>query len=680
MGMVHNLVARLRADTGSFDKKINKSRKNMTRFGKDVKSMGKQMLAVAGVSGGFFALKRGLVSSIRAFAAFEKQGAMVSTMLNDQTMRFMPEFTKGIKKLSVQFGESTDTLSKGLFDILSASVAPQKAMKVLTASVKAAKAGFTTTAVAADAITTVLNSYGLEADKAIFVSDKLFAIVKRGKTTFGELAPNIGKVAAIANVAGLSLDELGAAIATMTRGGLQTEIAITSLRSVLTAFISPTTEAIKAAKAFGLELSSSTLRSIGLSGALKLLSKATAEQLAQIIPNVRGMAGFATALKQIEGHAEDMEIMINSAGRTEEAFNKVIGTTSVKLEILTQKWIAFKVAVGEGIVDAFSLPSPKIPDFGGGFVSGRDGPVAKGALDPNSPAGIMRQRRLDAEAEAKALVSAAKEFQSIQKTNAELAMDSIETFRIRDAAERKTATEISKPFLDRISKEIELTGKVGDARQHAAKAIDLQNKLQAKGLEGTIAAREETKKLDAALERLSEAQKLQRIAEDIGSAFADAFTDMIFEAKRFGDAMKALMRDISRSIIRNLITKPLGESISAGIGGIFGLTPATVQHSGGVVGRGGPTRNVSSGVFAGAPRLHNGLAGDEFPAILQRGETVTPRGGGGGNAPTIIINNNTGQRMRQDGPAQFNGRDMIIGIVADDIENGGQLRNLVGGV
>ncbi|MHC4265974.1 MAG: hypothetical protein ACYSUK_08585 [Planctomycetota bacterium] len=65
--------------------------------------------------------------------------------------------------------------------------------------------------------------------------------------------------------------------------------------------------------------------------------------------------------------------------------------------------------------------------------------------------------------------------------------------------------------------------------------------------------------------------------------------------------------------------------------GLFGgLTSAAIKHSGGVVGAGGARRKVPSAMFAFAPRLHGGLAPDEFPAILQRGETVIPRGGGVG--------------------------------------------------
>ena len=56
-----------------------------------------------------------------------------------------------------------------------------------------------------------------------------------------------------------------------------------------------------------------------------------------------------------------------------------------------------------------------------------------------------------------------------------------------------------------------------------------------------------------------------------------------------------------------------------------------VAHGGGVAGAfGGVRRAVPPALLADAPRLHAGgiagLRGDEVPAILQRGETVLPRG------------------------------------------------------
>lgn len=58
-------------------------------------------------------------------------------------------------------------------------------------------------------------------------------------------------------------------------------------------------------------------------------------------------------------------------------------------------------------------------------------------------------------------------------------------------------------------------------------------------------------------------------------------------------------------------------------------TRAQLYHQGGIVGDGAPSRMVPAGLFAGAPRYHDGLflRSDERPAILQTGEQVIPRGG-----------------------------------------------------
>jgi hypothetical protein len=96
--------------------------------------------------------------------------------------------------------------------------------------------------------------------------------------------------------------------------------------------------------------------------------------------------------------------------------------------------------------------------------------------------------------------------------------------------------------------------------------------------------------------------------------------------------------------------------------------------------------------FAGAPRLHSGLAADEFPSILQRGEQVIPKGGGGGGiAPTIIINNNGGPKLGLGGQPFFdgekwvvnivakNGEKWVVNIVAKNVHQGGQLYDLFKG-
>ncbi|MBA7582863.1 hypothetical protein ES708_24801 [subsurface metagenome] len=298
--------------------------------------------------------------AVKGAADFETQLANVSTMLDESAMRILPEYRRGLQSLSVEFGESTQTLSKGLYDILSASIPPAEALGVLEVSARAAAAGITDTGVAADAITTILNSYGFSADQAGMVSDKLFAIVKEGKTTFAELAPSIGKVAATASMAGLSFDDLGACIATMTRAGIRTEETMTAINGVLIAFLKPTDEAIAAAGKFGLELNTTTLQTEGLTGVMDKLKDATAEQLAAIFPNIRGLKGMAAALGDAEGYARSYALMLESAGLTQEAFAKQSDTLNFKLDQLKAMFNVIRVTIGEALIPAVEDITEKV--------------------------------------------------------------------------------------------------------------------------------------------------------------------------------------------------------------------------------------------------------------------------------------------------------------------------------
>ena len=71
-----------------------------------------------------------------------------------------------------------------------------------------------------------------------------------------------------------------------------------------------------------------------------------------------------------------------------------------------------------------------------------------------------------------------------------------------------------------------------------------------------------------------------------------------------------------------LATMLAGSAAAGAAGSAIGVTAATF-HTGGIIGRGSrPTRLVSSDVFAGAQRAHEGLAPDERPVIVQKDEGI----------------------------------------------------------
>jgi TP901 family phage tail tape measure protein len=323
---------------------LKAAQRRLKGFSASVTAVGKRMMLMSGM------MAMPFVGGVKVYADFEQQMANVSTMLSEPE-KHMPGFRDSIRDMSVEFGEGTESLAKGLYDILSASVPAEQALDVLATSARAAKAGLTDTGVAADAITTILNAYGLEAERAADVSDWLFTIVKRGKTTFAELAPSIGMVATTASTAGVSMDEMGAALATMTRNGVKTDNAVTALNAIISSFLKPTSEAAEYARSLGFEMSSATLESEGLVGVFKRIGQLPPDAIAKLFPNVRALRGVLPALRNMQGFGDDLAAMGGRAGATGEAYGKMTKTLTHSFNQLKQAGLSVLSVIGEALAE-----------------------------------------------------------------------------------------------------------------------------------------------------------------------------------------------------------------------------------------------------------------------------------------------------------------------------------------
>lgn len=139
----------------------------------------------------------------------------------------------------------------------------------------------------------------------------------------------------------------------------------------------------------------------------------------------------------------------------------------------------------------------------------------------------------------------------------------------------------------------------------------------------------------------------------------DTLVDMVstgeFSFKKLGDLVQSIQQDILRMFIRENITGPIagglsdilkgGSGGSGGggfLGGFFDDIFGSLFHSGGKVGESSVSRRaIPAHAFIGAPRLHDGLMPDEFPAILQRGETVLPKDAKMGGGVNVVFNIST---------------------------------------
>ncbi len=177
-------------------------------------------------------------------------------------------------------------------------------------------------------------------------------------------------------------------------------------------------------------------------------------------------------------------------------------------------------------------------------------------------------------------------------------------------------------------------------------------------------------------------KQLEQIADGIAQSIRSSFEDFFFKVMKndienLEDLWSAL-GDMVMRIIANIAAQRATAGISSAINmgidaGIAAFTKSPVAHSGGVIGTSSfPTRIVPAGIFANAPRYHSGLAGDEFPAILQRGETVLPKGSGG---VVVNIKNETGTPVQaKDVKINFDLERMVVGIILKNKAQNGPLR------
>ena len=132
------------------------------------------------------------------------------------------EMSAAILKMTTEIPVGAIDSTKALYQIVSAGFDGADAMNVLEISAKAAVAGVTTTAIAADTLTTIINAYGLEASEVTNISDALFKTVELGKTTLAEIGGSFSNVASLAAAYGVNVNEALAATAAMTKQGAPT--------------------------------------------------------------------------------------------------------------------------------------------------------------------------------------------------------------------------------------------------------------------------------------------------------------------------------------------------------------------------------------------------------------------------------------------------------------------------
>lgn len=271
-----------------------------------------------------------LANAIRQTSRFQTAIAEISTLV-DTAVVDINRLQEAALAQAGQFGSDAQTQAAALYQIISAGASDAtEATAILTAANRLAVGGVTDVRTAADGLVSTLNAYGAAAERAGDFSDIFFVGVRAGRTTVDELSGALGRVTPLAASAGVSFEEVVAAVAALTSAGVSTNEAVTGLRGILAAIIRPTNEAAGAAQEMGVQFNAAALEANGLQGTLDAVFAATGgntEALSQLFTGLESLTpALALAGQAGETFAETLINMENRAGATEEAFNRVSDT------------------------------------------------------------------------------------------------------------------------------------------------------------------------------------------------------------------------------------------------------------------------------------------------------------------------------------------------------------------
>lgn len=308
-------------------------------------------LGVGGVAAGF-------VGAVKAAGSFDRAMRNVNTnaKLGEPALAHL---RAQVLALAGRTAQAPETLAKGLYDITSSGFSAKDAIKILAVTSKAATAGLTDTATSSKAIVAGLNAYHLSADSAGKVSDILFTTVQKGVLSFEELAQNMGDLVPAAAPLGVRLEEVGAAIATVTLQGVPAAEAATRVKNTMLQLAKPSANLKKLFKEQGFASGEAAVKSLGFSGVLELIQKKTKGNVtatAALTPEIRALLGVVGITgKNLVTYQSNLRAMENAqkgAGATAGAFAEQSKSAGVKFQKLGAQLKVLQVEVGNALLPA----------------------------------------------------------------------------------------------------------------------------------------------------------------------------------------------------------------------------------------------------------------------------------------------------------------------------------------
>ena len=218
----------LKGMQGQTENSTNKMNTSFKNLGKQIASSVATKMSLAGAS---VYLTRKFIQTTKEVANFHKQLSMVNTLLK-VSKEELKDYGEKFEEIAIKVGVDKNEVVNAAYQSLSSGVAKKDLNGFLETASKTAVAGQATVEESVGVITSIINAYKMEMSEATNVADWLLSVQNKGVTTVKELGSQLGDVTSISSSLGITLNDLGGAIAQITQNGNNTAKTITMLKTM----------------------------------------------------------------------------------------------------------------------------------------------------------------------------------------------------------------------------------------------------------------------------------------------------------------------------------------------------------------------------------------------------------------------------------------------------------------
>lgn len=259
-----------------------------------------------------------------------------------------------LSKLSDQLGGVANKadLAAASYQAASAGFADTAGnIQILNAATRAAVGGLADTQAVTEVLVKTLNAYGMSGTRAFEVTDSISKAVELGNQEWSDYTSLLGRVVSTTSLAGVSINEMNAFIASATKNGATAEVAFTGLGAVLNTLLQPTKESQDAAKRLGIAWNYGGLQAKGFTGLMAQLAVAMEkdkETTARLLGSQEAMRGaFAANAKGGKDFVMVLEQLSGAAGKTDADFQTMKGSLENTIKALDTSFINLSEALAK---------------------------------------------------------------------------------------------------------------------------------------------------------------------------------------------------------------------------------------------------------------------------------------------------------------------------------------------